>query len=558
LRERFREHDLPKEIDFPPPEEYESFELTRFADITLKHGYHLEVVWLPEERIWALRLTEPDLGPSPGAKKQIRQPVPGRIFETNISYKATDKGVFCGFLTMVSEPVGTTETCEVFRLGFIKHLKRNPRVGLEHVWELKEEPHLIKTSGDIKNFKKKLSTDGRTLPVVVVSEYVAPSIDANPTDEIPDLDKLIKSNLKSSFQSPGLNLPMQKESLILQASPILPSWLDNMSNYRMGYAHFFVVADTIREELCHAINKDLPNGGILFVPSPQTEEKETHYTYNNTCSKGFDIKLGNLVQNYSKDKRFDFSFCTFVPQAQELQDEKMLKSIHSETELRKIYADKLAHLEDRDSKRIAEIEGDHQRQYRKLEQELDKALKKAKTSEEKYKRQQSRLVELNSEIADFAKRLEISKTRPSKPASICEWVTQHFDSRIIIHDRAQRLMKDIQNEEVDVNLLCDALEYLANEHWDLINGNIDAKECQRLCSLYYNRPFEYGECGDRNIKDYASDYTIKHKKENALLTHHLKVGKDPMRLVRIYYFYDKTDQKIVVGSMPKHLRITSY
>jgi len=88
--------------------------------------------------------------------------------------------------------------------------------------------------------------------------------------------------------------------------------------------------------------------------------------------------------------------------------------------------------------------------------------------------------------------------------------------------------------------------------------NIDNNECQRLCSLYYNRPFEFGECGDRNIRDYASDYTVTHEKVNAPLTHHLKVGKDPIRLVRIYYFYDKTDRMIVVGSMPKHLRIACY
>ena len=41
---------------------------------------------------------------------------------------------------------------------------------------------------------------------------------------------------------------------------------------------------------------------------------------------------------------------------------------------------------------------------------------------------------------------------------------RHYSSHIIIHERTQRLMKDIQNEEVDVDLLCDALEYLANDH----------------------------------------------------------------------------------------------
>ena len=120
------------------------------------------------------------------------------------------------------------------------------------------------------------------------------------------------------------------------------------------------------------------------------------------------------------------------------------------------------------------------------------------------------------------------------------------------------MMKDIQNEEIDIATLCDALEYLANEHWVMLNGIIDPDECQRICSMYYNRPFEVGESGDRNIRDFPDEYTISYKKANTPLTQHLKFGKDPSRLIRIYFFYDKNGRKIVVGSMPKHLWIASY
>ena len=558
LRERFREHELPKEINVPPPEDYKKIELSQFTNIHLKHGYSLEIIWLPEEKIWTLQLTEPDLGPDPGVKKQTRQPVPGRIFETNMSYKTTDKGILCGFQTMVSEPVGTTEDCEVFRLGVIKELKRNPKVGLHQIWELKEEPHNIESSNDIKNFNRKFSSNERTVPIIVISEYAETSGESKQSEIIPDLDKLIKGNLKSSYLFTTNTLQSQKDVIIRFNSPVLPAWLKDLSYKLMGYGHFFVVSDGVRKEFNGTTGYDLPNGGVMFLPPHQMKEKEIIYPYKTIVGNGFSEKLHSMIQSYSKERIFDFSQCCFVPQAQIIQDNQMLENIHSEKELRKLYALKLSHHEDQDSKRIAEIEGEHQRRYQKLEQELEKAIKKAKAAEDKYKRQQMSLVQLNTVISDLAKRLEITKTRPSKPASMCDWVAQHFGSRIIIHARAQRMIKDIQNEEIDLTTLCDALEYLANEHWDFINGNIDDKECQRLCSLYYNRPFEFGECGDRNIRDYASDYVISHKKANVPLTHHIKVGKDSKRLVRIYYFYDKSERKIVIGSMPKHLKTSSY
>jgi len=567
LRDRFREFDLPSELDYPSPDEFESVALSKFSNIRLKHGYHLEIVWLNDEKSWALQLTEPDLGPSPGKRNQKRRPVAGRIFETNISYQQTDKGVLCGFQTMVSEPDGTDEICEVFRIGVVKHLKRNPLVGLQQIWEFKEEPHVIQSTKDIRGFKKKLMTKERTLPIVVVAEYLpsvksmqlkTDKVDTSPPGSLPDIDEVLRNSFKNFSSSLDHKLPTQKAKTTQQEPPALPEWLKQLAYERMGYAHVFSISETIRDEFNKVTGYKLTNGGAVLLPAPQAKEMEMHFSHKDVSSEGFCKKLDDLVWNYSKDRHFDFSFCRFVPQALERQTDKMLKDIHTEKDLRKLYEEKLSQSIDQDSKQTAEIEGQHRRKQNKLEHELEDTIKKLKAAEQNTKQQQMRLMLLNSENQTISKRLELTKARPQNVAKVCDWAIEHYGSQIVIHERAQRQMKEIKNEDVDLNLICDALEFLANEYWDELNGIIDLEESLRLCSLYYNRPFEVGECGDRNIRDYPEDYCISHNSKSIQLTHHLKIGKDSKRLVRIYFYYDKADQTILIGSMPKHLRTTSY
>jgi len=270
LRERFREHDLPSELDYPSPDEFEKVDYSQFSNIRLKHGYHLEIVWLGDEKSWSLQLTEPDLGPSPGKRNQKRRPVAGRIFETNISYQQTDKGVLCGFQTMVSEPDGTDELCEVFRIGVIKQLKRNPLLGLQQIWEFKEEPHVIQNTKDIKGFKKKLMTKERTLPIVVVAEYLPSAegkepktveADMTPPGDLSDLDKVLRNsftNIRTSLDL-NLNIPIQKEETTKQETPTLPKWLEQIAYERMGYTHVFSISDSVRDEFNRVTGYSLMN-----------------------------------------------------------------------------------------------------------------------------------------------------------------------------------------------------------------------------------------------------------------------------------------------------------
>jgi len=247
LRERFREQELPHELNFPTADAFKDVELSQFTSVTLRYGYKLEIVWLADDNCWTMQLTEPDLGSSPGTIGEgVRVPVAGRIFETNISYQITGEGVLCGFQTIVSEPEGTQEACEVYRLGVIKHLKRNPLVGLTHLWKLEEEPHFIRSIKDVKIFQKGLNTKKRTLPIVLIAEYMSPKnnsqkqnhiIEFNISNPPPSLDSMLKQNsyLPSSAEIPMHN---EAESPEQESFPLLPHWIQEISHNRMGYAAF--------------------------------------------------------------------------------------------------------------------------------------------------------------------------------------------------------------------------------------------------------------------------------------------------------------------------------
>ena len=93
LRKRFLDFDIPSELKWPDPENYEQVDIRTFASFCIDTGYKVEVVWLPEDHIWTLQLTEPDSG----TLETSRPPVPGRLFETNVAFRQVSDRVECGF-----------------------------------------------------------------------------------------------------------------------------------------------------------------------------------------------------------------------------------------------------------------------------------------------------------------------------------------------------------------------------------------------------------------------------------------------------------------------------
>ena len=151
--------------------------------------------------------------------------------------------------------------------------------------------------------------------------------------------------------------------------------------------------------------------------------------------------------------------------------------------------------------------------------------------------------------------------RPNTPQEIPDWVQDRFAGRLEFHQRAVKLIKSVSASDIDMQLLCDALEYLAKEYRDFKAGVITQDDANRKCSEKYGRPFTVTGCGDTAVEMYPNQYKIKYKTGykgkpvETLLNEHLKVGKTNGNLIRIYFLYDDERKVIVVGSLPHHLKV---
>ena len=565
LRRRFRNFDVPKELQYPEPDGYAQMSLDALTSFRIDAGYKVEVIWLPEEKIWALQLTEPDLGPDPGAEKQARQPVPGRIFETNIAFRISGNQVHCGFRTLVSDIEGTLVPCEVFRLALIKQLVKNPQVGLQHLWPVSDQTHELDRQNVILRLQNSLAGNDCQLPVVLAvdREPAKPSL-----QDLPKIEDLIRSidqqarhpwdwqpgQPAGTSSGPDSQQPLQNSMNVLQLAHDL-----------MGYAHFFQLP-TSQIATWNKYAHPLVTEGDVWIIEPQIfGGGARHFTKAQIQADpiGCEARLQGLIQNYPKGKPMTFGPVAFVPEAKGLESDHVLRLSQSKEEIlraSKVRIDSLirqhqGELQQKDAT-IAQKDQKIGRLDELLNQKDDEKAQLRQELETLTDSHQKQLAELESEIEHLNHKLN----RPKELADIIPWVERSFPDALFLHARAKAELAAVKPDEVNLSLLCDALEYLATEYRDELLGYISHDECLNRCTKKYNRGFEVTPLTGTSVEMYPTEYRIKYypspkgKPVESLLNLHLKVGVDPRTLIRIYFLYDKEKQLIVVGSLPKHLK----
>ena len=142
-------------------------------------------------------------------------------------------------------------------------------------------------------------------------------------------------------------------------------------------------------------------------------------------------------------------------------------------------------------------------------------------------------------------------SRPTKLSDVAEWVETRFAGKIVLLSRAVKLLNSASPSNVDIDILCDAIEYLAEEYRDCLLQKITPDELSHICSVKYNRPFHVKPTGDEYLT--RPEYNIRYKGSNQFLALHFIYGCAVDTLIRIYFFYDKKEKKLVIGSLPYHL-----
>jgi len=566
LRKRFRDFELPEELTAPEPKDYESFELSSLKSFSLNMGYQLEIVWLPEENLWCLQLTEPDFGVFDLDNTLKRPPVPGRLFETNVSCRMAANGTRLACKTIVHNPEGTTESCEVFRLSFIKHLVRNSLVDLRHHWKLKEVPHTLSGSDKIKRFKDDITGDFWALPVAVVCGKNPAAKKGEETNPLPPPNP---GNLPNPFERPaGYPRFFNPENVLNKEEDEDPYPCDceKLAHKTMGYAHVFILPPGDRKAFEKTMAFELPENGIVVFEPKNLGGKTTVYDFDQGNPKEPLESLTSYLQNYPAGKNIKFGDCLFVNEAAALSIQKMLEQELSKDKIIKQYKSLVKmtemnlrdDLENEKNLRYLEIKRsrDLEEDIKKLKEEIASLRVQLEAAGQKYAAAQAQ----KQKEMEFYKSLQF---RPQKPSEIIGWVESRFEGRLLLHERAIDSLNKVFPQDVDMNLLCDALEYLANEYLDFLKRAIDKEERDLLCSQKYDRPFCVVGNSNASIQKFPTEYKIKYKPGfkgkpvETVMDWHLRVGVDSAKLLRIYFLYDNEKQLIVIGYLPGHLSTAS-
>lgn len=561
LRTRFRDFDAFDDISFPEPLDYSSIDDNALRSFRIREGYVIDVVYVKDDGIWAFNLIEPDLGPDPGNPDQHRRPVPGRVYETNIAFRVTENALECGFKVICSEPVGTAAPCEVFRVSVFKNMVRNPLLKLRHIVTLQETAHIPNNAGKIKDLRDLIKNKDRQIPVVILSEY------AQTTDKTALMNQMADSlNAVTPYQ--GLLPVALPESTAQESAPLFDTEL--LIKYGMGFAHFFRLPSRLLDEYNRRVDTAhrMESGDVRILFPLDGEDKDSRVIPKHTVASdpdGAKETILRTISEYPKKRAVCFGNVKFINEAKLAEQKKILAMNTDIAQTVAAYEKSIGALKKTHEHDLAGLRAQLEQRGQKIQ-----ALKAENEKLEEEKRQASDTAEAYKAQADLvAQRLqtEIEKRplltrRPHKAADFADWVGTYFADRLILHDKAVALMKKPQ-PELDMGLLCDAIEYLATEYRDTLTGTLTEEDCRTQCTIKYGRPFDVCPTGDRNIAAFPEDYKIKYgtsrkgKLAQAPLNLHLRVGVDSRWLLRIYFLYDNEKKLIVIGSLPAHLRTMS-
>lgn len=558
LRKRFRDLEIPNEIMFPEADEYNSVNEDDFKSFRVDEGYIVDVVYLKESGIWSFHLVEPDLGPDPGKENQNRKPVPGRVFETNIAYIINNNGLECGFKTICSEPITTNESCEVFRLAVVKSLVRNKLLGLKQVYPIIEEPHLIESMDNLRRLRDFIKDKDRQLPLVIIAQYL-PQM---------DLTKIEKNLLHRSFDyRSALIDSLYKEDIgNLEKGALMPIEMTDIIKYKMSFAQFVILPISRIQQYNEIVdnNHTISQGDIRIIYPVLLENNSQLFKYDNIerDKSNFKIRLETLLQEYPKGKAINYGNVKFLSEARIQEQQRIIEISNTKEEIIRASEEKLLNIGQHYKEEINKLNliiDDKDRKISRIHEDIQLSKFNDKLYEEQIEElHNSHSIEINRLIKEIERRDQLLE-RPLLVEKVPDWVDKHFQDKLIFHQRAKDLICRVKSD-IDMSLLCDALEYLACEYRDETLGLIDKHELNNLSAKKYNRPFSVTPSGDKSIEAYSKDYKIKYglgatgKLKEVALDTHLKVGKGNENIIRIYFHIDREKKLIVVGSLPEHLK----
>ena len=559
--------DVPEDWKaLPSPEEYLSATDDDLPSLYINQGHVVNIVSLPDKGMWTLQITEPDLGSDPGNPEQSRQAIPGRIIETNIAFLIVGKQLECGFKTIISDPIGTQPEAEVYRIAVVRELMRNPAFGLKQVMDIPMQALRLSNTSHVKTMLYVTHHADNQIPTVI---FTLPLEEKKAAPAAPDFSQI---RIGKSFTPPldlkGLNLPKDLAKPVVAAKvetvAVEPPFdLEKFCYYTFSHCRTYVLEETAFKPFSSQTGLRFKPGDIIVLYPTALGGGEEVVSYKaSKIQETFEtVEAG--VKSYLKARPIDFGNITFLSEArehllrlsEELAESAEAADAHFKQELERIntvWRHEVAHKESDVAAVTAQLQ--RQKEY-SARLEDDKAKLREDFAAEREKMQAE--IDAHKETIAFLQR---RVDKPTDYDGIAAWVEEHFEGRLLLHSKAIARMLTKSCQCASVDLVCDALDYLATDYWEQRYHQLPKDIALTRCGEKYGRPFEIKPVGTYTIAYTPTDYKIPYFKDergktvDSDLDYHLCVGNDPENLLRIYFLHDDANQLIVVGSLPDHLR----
>ena len=207
-----------------------------------------------------------------------------------------------------------------------------------------------------------------------------------------------------------------------------------------------------------------------------------------------------------------------------------------------------ARLEHTENKLITEIENLRE-SLKKSEDEQewfaeqhDRAEKMAKDLQHKLSHANLRIQQLTEQLATHDDKPDSNLSLPDTWEDFSEWCDTHLDGRVQLSSRARREVKAPLFEDIGMAARC--LLWLAN---DYRQGRLESNASDPRGSI---------EGGLKNERCGTDQFKFNWQGKQVDVAWHIKNGgntRDPARCLRIYYFWDDGNQRVVIASMPAHI-----
>jgi len=152
-----------------------------------------------------------------------------------------------------------------------------------------------------------------------------------------------------------------------------------------------------------------------------------------------------------------------------------------------------------------------------------------------------------------------SREYPTSYDALSSWVETHYEGRIVLTKKAAKAAMSVRSEPHIVAKVYEALDILANEYIDSKQGDPEARS--RYLDRLSNTQLQISHVGEAvNNHRYASEYSATVGNRRYLCDLHVREfgGTDfhPERQLRIYFAWDESNGRVVIGHLPSHLTST--